>query len=238
MNTAGIVKNLVIGPLLMVLSFTTKAEDSWLDSFNKSMASFNESVSSTLTGVSDSLPTLPPAVTQGARNFAVTWISEPLNIGAYLIAGRTDGAGIALDRMAINISQGWLGFVDRAAEEGIITPPIDYGLALCSIGVPSGEFIVVPFTGVRTVRDFFSDWVAAHVVLYSAIFGVVGLPISLQTLAAVEAVEEVITLSIAGEIGEVPEEAKVKDLAVAQKNYLAGRQLTCSALSSGEPLKH
>jgi ABC-type transporter lipoprotein component MlaA len=231
-NNIKSIKILIIALVLFAFSWPARADDTWLDWFNRGMFSFNNGVSDTLTGIANVLPGLPPKVAHGMRNFAVTWVSEPLNIGAHLIAGRTGDAGVALHRMVINISHGWLGFVDRAAEEGVVTTPIDYGLALCTRGVHSGPFIVVPFMGIRTVRDFASDWVAAHVVLYSILFGVVGLPISFQTVASVEAIEEVITLSIGGELGEVPEDANVNQLTIAQQNYLAGRERSCAELSN------
>jgi ABC-type transporter lipoprotein component MlaA len=226
------IKTLLIALALIACSWPADADDTWLGWLNRGMFSFNNGVSDTLTGIADVLPGLPPSIAQGMRNFAVTWVSEPLNIGAHLLAGRTQDAGVAVHRMLVNISRGWFGFVDRAAEEGVVTTPIDYGLALCTRGVPAGPFIVVPFMGIRTVRDFASDWVAAHAVLYGVLFGVVGLPISIQTVAAVEAVEEVITLSIGGELGEVPKDARVRQLAIAQQNYLAGRERSCAELSN------
>ena len=225
------IRILIVALLLMAVSSPAQADDSWLDWFNRGMFSFNGGVHAVMDGITGVLPPPPAAVSQGLHNFAVTWISEPLNAGAHLLAGRPDDAGVALHRMFVNVTLGWLGFVDRAAEEGTVTPPIDYGLALCTLGVPAGPFIVVPLTGIRTVRDFGADWVAAHAVLYGVLFGVLRFPISLQTVAAVEAVEEVITLSIAGELGEMPADAKVGDLPVAQKNYLAGRERRCSELS-------
>lgn len=223
-----------ISTLLTAILFTAttaRAEDSWLDWYNSGMFSFNETVAAGEKNVAGAMPALPPDFTRGVHNFAVTWISEPLNIGAHLIAGRPDDAAVALQRIGINATRGWLGTVDRAAEEGLVTNPIDYGLALCVRGVPPGPFIVVPLTGIRTVRDFASDWVAAHVVLYSVLFGAFQMPVSVQNLAAVEAVEEVLTLSIAGELGEMPTEAKVNQLAIAQERYLAGRERRCAELS-------
>ncbi len=216
----------------MTFSWSVQANDTWLDWYNKGMFSFNNSVSNTFTGITNLLPSLPSGLRNGIHNFGVTWIGEPLNIGAHLIAGRTSDAGIALQRIVVNIYRGWFGFVDRAAQDGVVTTPIDYGLALCTRGVPSGPFIVVPLTGIRTVRDFAADWVAAHVVVYSLVFGVFGLPISLETLVAVELIEELLTLSIAGELGEMPKEAQVNDLAIAQQNYLAGRKRSCTELSN------
>ncbi len=224
---------LAISLALVVLSSPAKADDSWLDWFNRGMFSFNNGISDTFSGVANILPGLPPGLAHGIQNVAVTWVSEPLNAGAHLLAGRPDDARVAMHRMFVNVTQGWLGLIDRAAENGEVTTPIDYGLALCTRGVPSGPFIVVPLTGIRTVRDFGADWVAAHVVLYSIVFGVFQLPISMQTVASVEAVEEVITLSIAGQLGEMPKDAKVDQLDIAQKNYLAGRERSCAELSNG-----
>lgn len=219
--------------LIFLLSFSpsARAEQTWLEWFNGAMFSFNKGISWSLDGVADQLPSMPAGIGQGARNVAVTWISEPLNAGAYLVAGKLNDAGYAINRMYVNVTRGWLGVVDRAAEEGQATKPTDYGLALCAQGVPAGPFIVIPFTGVRTVRDFASDWVAAHVVLYGVLFGVLQVPLSLQTLAAVEAVEEVITLSIAGELGQVPPDAKSDQLEVAQEHYVAGRERLCTELT-------
>jgi phospholipid-binding lipoprotein MlaA len=216
---------------LFFMTSTAKAEESWLDWFNRGMFSFNATVAAGEKSVAGMIPALPPEVSRGLHNFAVTWVSEPLNAGAHLIAGRPDDAVVALRRIGINATRGWLGTVDRAAEEGVVTNPIDYGLALCVRGVPPGPFIVVPLTGIRTVRDFASDWVAAHVVLYSVLFGALQMPISVENVAAVEAVEEVVTLSIAGELGEMPAEAKVDQLALAQERYLAGRERRCAELA-------
>lgn len=207
------------------------AEQGWLEQFNQAMFSFNAGVSETLKNVSEKLPNISPEIKIGARSFANTWIGEPLNIGAHLIAGRTDDAGTALRRMGVNITRGWLGTVDRAAEEGLRTNPIDFGLALCVRGVPAGPFIVVPFTGMRTLRDFGSDWVAAHAILYGALFGVLDMPVSTQNLLLVEAVDEWVTLAIAGELGETPADAKASTLEVAQKRYLAGRERRCAELA-------
>ena len=231
-NVVKLIRLLAIFFALIVLSSPAKADDSWLGWFNRGIFWFNNGVSDTLSGAGTVLPDLPSWVAHGIHNFAVTWVSEPLNAGAHLLAGRTDDAGVAVHRMFVNITQGWFGFVDRAAEKGEVTTPIDYGLALCARGVPSGPFIVVPLTGIRTVRDFGADWVAAHVVLYGIVFGVFQLPISMQTVASVEAIEEVITLSIAGQLGEMPNDAKVNQLDIAQKNYLAGRERSCAELSN------
>lgn len=223
----------LLGLWLALPAGSAKAEGGWLDWFNRGMFSFNASVANGLQGTGELVPAIPPELGRGLRNFAVTWIGEPLNAGAHVLAGRPEDAWVALQRIGVNATRGWLGIVDRAAEEGLVTNPIDFGLALCVRGVPPGPFIVFPLTGMRTLRDFGADWVAAHVVLYAALFGVFQMPISVQNLALIEAAEEVITLSIAGELGEMPEEAKVDELAIAQHHYLAGRERRCAELAGG-----
>jgi phospholipid-binding lipoprotein MlaA len=223
---------LALGAWLALPAAPARAEG-WLDWFNRGMFSFNQSVRDTLHGTAEALPELPDGLRHGVRNVATTYISEPLNATAHLIAGRPNDAMVAVQRIGVNITRGWLGLVDRAAEEGLTTNPIDFGLALCVRGVPPGPFIVIPFTGIRTVRDFLSDWVAAHVVLYGVLFGVFQMPVNLQNLAAVEILEEVITLSIAGELGEMPLAARVDDFDIAQRLYLIGRELRCRQLAVG-----
>lgn len=97
--------------------------------------------------------------------------------------------------------------------------------------MPAGPFIVVPLTGVRTARDFAADYVVARVLLYGAVFGVLQVPLTFETLVAVEAVEEVASLVIAGAIGEVPADARADELAVAEDRYLAGRDRLCTELA-------
>lgn len=207
------------------------AEEGWLDWFNRNMFEFNAGTAAALRQHGDALPALPEGLRDSVLNLARTYIGEPLNASAHLLAGRTDDALVAVQRIGINVTRGWLGAVDRAAEEGLVTNPIDFGLALCVRGVPPGPFLVMPLTGVRTVRDFLADWTAAHVVLYGAIFGVLQVPVSLENLVVLEALEEIATLAIAGELGEVPAEARVPDLAHAQRQYLAGRERRCAELS-------
>ncbi|KOR29877.1 hypothetical protein TI03_01115, partial [Achromatium sp. WMS1] len=176
--------------MLMVFPSLVKADNTWLNWFNQGIFAFNNGVSDVVTTITDVLPSTPSNISDGIRNFTVTWVGEPLNIGAHLIAGRTKDAGTAGYRIITNAYRGWFGFVDRAAEEGVVTTPIDYGLALCTRGVPAGLFIVVPLTGIRTTRDFIADWVAAHIVIYSIAFGIIGIPVSVQNVAMLEIIEE------------------------------------------------
>ena len=207
------------------------AEEGWLDWFNRNMFEFNPAPAAALRQYGDALPALPEGLREGALNLAHTFIGEPLNASAHLLAGRTDDALVAVQRIGTNVTRGWLGTVDRAAEEGLVTNPIDFGLALCVRGVPPGPFLVMPLTGVRTVRDFLADWTVAHVLLYGAVFGVLQVPVSLQNLVVLEVVEEVATLAIAGELSEVPAEARTPDLTLAQQQYLASRERRCAELS-------
>ena len=103
------IKNLIAALAITVLSCPAKADDTWLDWFNRGMFSFNSGISDTLSGIADVLPSLPPAVAHGMRNFAVTWVSEPLNAGAHLIAGRPDDAGsLCIGWSLMSQEDGWV----------------------------------------------------------------------------------------------------------------------------------
>jgi hypothetical protein len=189
---------------------------------NSDLSSLVESISTCATEECNTLGRIPALCLWQVRSSGRDkYLHENLNASAHLLAGRTDDALVAVQRIGTNVTRGWLGTVDRAAEEGLVTNQIDFGLALCVRGVPPGPFQVMPLTGIRTVRDFLADWTVAHVLLYGAVFGVLQVPVSLQNLLVLEAVEEIATLAIAGELSEVPAEARTPDLTLAQQQYLA-----------------
>jgi len=123
---------------MIVLAFAVSlappamAERTWLEWFNGTMFEFNRTVSGTLDGIGGQLPAGSSEIGRGVGTLASTWVGEPLNAGAYLLAGKPGEAGFALQRMAVNVTTGWLGVVDRAAEQGMAARPTDYGLALCA----------------------------------------------------------------------------------------------------------
>lgn len=220
--------------LLLVLAAPARAEEpGWLDWANRGIFAFNAGLAERLSGAGEELPPLPEEVRSGLRNLGTTLVGDPLNALAHGIAGRGDDAWTALRRVGINLTRGWLGTVDRATEEGVVATPIDFGLALCVRGVPPGPFIVLPFAGPRTLRDGLADWVMAHVLLYGAIIGVLQVPPSIEGFLLFELVEEVATLTLAGEIGEVPPEALRGEFAGARALYLAARERRCAELSGG-----
>jgi phospholipid-binding lipoprotein MlaA len=218
--------------LLLLPAAPARAETGWLEWVNRGIFGFNAEVAAGVAGIAEALPQIPAPVRAGLGNLANTVISEPLNALAHLVAGREEDALVALRRSGVNLTRGWLGTVDRARQEGLVTNPIDFGLALCVRGVPPGPFIVLPLAGIRTLRDGLSDWVMAHVVLYGAVFGVLQVPFSLQNLVVLEAAEEVVTLAIAGELGEMPAAARVPDYQAARALYLAGREQRCAELAA------
>jgi ABC-type transporter lipoprotein component MlaA len=223
---------LLLGALLTLAALPARAEEGWLGWFNRHMYAFNAAVAETLSEAAEAMPALPAGVTEGARNLAVTYVGEPLNAAAHLLAGRGEDAWVAARRIGTNVTRGWLGTVDRAAEEGLRTNPIDFGLALCTLGVPPGPTVVVPLMGIRTLRDFLSDWTAAHAVLYGTVLGVFQMPVNLQTLVAIELVEEGATLAIGHEIGATPDAPRQLDLEAAEQHYLAARERRCAELSA------
>lgn len=226
----------LLGAVFMLLACfhaaPARAETGWLEWANRGIFEFNQNVSATVAKAGVAVPDAVKPALSGLGTLGNTYVSEPLNALAHLIAGRQQDSLVALKRIGINVTRGWLGLQDRAREEGLVTNPIDFGLALCVRGVPPGPFVVLPLAGVRTLRDGLSDWVAAHAIIYGLVFGAAGVPVSVENLVMLEAVEEVATLAVAGELGEMPADAVVNEYRLAQQRYLAGRQRRCAELAA------
>jgi hypothetical protein len=80
------------------------AEEGWLDWFNRNMFEFNTATAAALRQYGDALPALPEGLREGALNLAHTFIGEPLNASAHLLAGRTDDGLVAVRRMPFSPS--------------------------------------------------------------------------------------------------------------------------------------
>ncbi|HYF09302.1 MAG TPA: VacJ family lipoprotein [Acetobacteraceae bacterium] len=80
-------------------------------------------------------------------------LAEPITAASGLLAGDLDRAWNATARFGINTALGWGGVRDRAAEMGYAPRPFAPADAVCSWGVPSGPFLVLPLLGPSTLRD-------------------------------------------------------------------------------------
>jgi phospholipid-binding lipoprotein MlaA len=136
---------------------------------NRRIHAFNRSLQvHVLTPVANAYRSLTsPGTRQGVAN-AVSNLGEPIVAASGLAAGQVDVALNAAVRFGINSTLGLGGVVDRAAEMGY--PPRAFGPAdaLCSWGVPSGPFLMLPVLGPSTVRDA-GAWIATSTALSQAL---------------------------------------------------------------------
>lgn len=125
---------------------------------------------------------VPQPARNGVHNVLVN-LRSPLTLTNQVLQGDWDGAHDVVLRAIINSLLGIGGVFDIAGYEGIKYEPEDFGQTLAVWGVDSGPYVVVPFLGPSSSRDYlgyFADyamdpvrWVAFNAdaeLLYSARF--------------------------------------------------------------------
>lgn len=95
----------------------------------------------------------PKPVRSGLRNFLRN-LRSPVTFINQVLQGDFDGAGTVVVRTAINSTVGVGGIFDVAGHEGIEYEPEDFGQTLAVWGVDHGPYMVVPFIGPSSLRDY------------------------------------------------------------------------------------
>ena len=95
---------------------------------------------------------MPPRVERRVRNF-FTNLRAPTDILNNWLQGKFRPGFADLGRFLLNTTAG-LGFFDPAGKLGLERHPEDFGQTLAGWGVPSGGYLVVPFLGPGSVRDW------------------------------------------------------------------------------------
>jgi phospholipid-binding lipoprotein MlaA len=95
---------------------------------------------------------VPPRVERRFRNF-FTNLRAPADIANNWLQGKFKPGFADLGRFLLNTAAGG-GFFDPAAKLGLERHAEDFGQTLAVWGVPSGGFLVMPFLGPGSVRDF------------------------------------------------------------------------------------
>lgn len=126
----------------------------------------------------------PKPARSGIRNFLRN-LKSPIRLANQLLQGDIEGARDVVLRTTINTMVGVGGIFDVAGYEGIKYEPEDFGQTLAVWGVKPGPYMVVPFIGPSSMRDYggyFVDGVADplrwylfntdHEGIYYAKFGV------------------------------------------------------------------
>lgn len=125
-----------------------------LESFNRTMFGFNETVDSVV---------LKPVAT-GYRAVTPSWLRR--GVGNFFnnledmwsavnnaLQGRGQEFSDSVGRVVVNTSLGLFGVFDVATEMNIERHPADFGLTLGRWGVPPGPYVVLPLLGPRTLRE-------------------------------------------------------------------------------------
>lgn len=94
----------------------------------------------------------PAGLREGVAN-AFANLGEPITAISAVAAGDLPRAANAALRFGINSTLGLAGVADPAASLGFPRRPMATADALCSWGVPSGPYLVLPLIGPSTLRD-------------------------------------------------------------------------------------
>lgn len=96
---------------------------------------------------------MPDAPQRGVRNFFRN-LAFPVNLLNSLLQGKMADAFTATGRFMMNSTIGLLGFFDVATKAGIKKVNEDFGQTLAVWGWKDSRYLVMPFFGPYTARDF------------------------------------------------------------------------------------
>lgn len=195
-----------------------------LETFNRSMFTFNAAVSTVIVQpVADAYrSTVPEPIRTGIDN-AFTNLREPLTIISSGLQGDFTNAGTSAGRFAVNTTVGIGGLFDVATAMGWVSRPEDLGSTLCSYGVPTGPYLVLPLVGPSTVREG-----AGLVATFALTFNIVG----------EEALGYIVADRVVAAVSDPPAGALAADPYVAQRDtYLAFRDAICKEAIPAAGLK-
>ena len=95
-----------------------------------------------------------PGFVRNRVTYSLDNLSMPVTAVNNLLQGELSKAGIASSRFIINSTIGIFGIFDPASSFGLVVENEDFGQTLAVWGVPSGPYIVLPFLGPSSPRDF------------------------------------------------------------------------------------
>jgi phospholipid-binding lipoprotein MlaA len=211
-----------------------RAEDDYLERWNRAMFDFNVAMSQGWASASKQVSGLVASASAGTAvpNLLSNLINEPLSVVAFGIAGDPENAWVATRRFVINTTLGAGGMRDVAAERGMPSTYIDMGLALCAHGVRPGAYVVLPFTGPRTVRDGVMDLLFANALIYSVVFATIGTGAPLTTIIVVEIFDTFANLAILRQIDTIPLTGPDVTYERVKTAYLESRSQRCDAIAA------
>ena len=94
----------------------------------------------------------PPPAQEGLHNVASN-LRSPLIFANDVLQGENERAAVTLERALINTTAGFLGWNDKAAEQGLEGHDEDFGQTLAVWGMEDGPYMVLPVIGPSNPRD-------------------------------------------------------------------------------------
>ena len=104
---------------------------------------------------------VPRGVRGNIHNFLAN-LGGPVDVANDILIGELRNAGEAGARFVINTTVGVAGFFDVASDWGFREKRRDFGATLGVYGVPQGPYLVLPFRGPSSVRDFSGSYVDGY----------------------------------------------------------------------------
>jgi phospholipid-binding lipoprotein MlaA len=104
---------------------------------------------------------VPRGVRGNIHNFLAN-LGGPVNVANDILIGEFSNAGDAGVRFVINTTVGVAGFFDVASDWGFREKSRDFGETLGVYGVGQGPYLVLPFRGPSSVRDFSGSYVDGY----------------------------------------------------------------------------
>ncbi|GGC68147.1 hypothetical protein GCM10011504_52640 [Siccirubricoccus deserti] len=133
---------------------TVRAAGDPFEAVNRRIHTFNRSVQTKVLGPLAELylSATSAEIRRGVVNVLAN-LNEPITAVSGLAAGNARLAANAATRFGINSTLGLAGVHDPAAAMGYPRQAFGIADAICSWGVPSGPFVVLPLLGPSTLRD-------------------------------------------------------------------------------------
>lgn len=131
-----------------------RTDDPW-ETFNRKSYAFNDAMDKAIirpTAVAYRKVTNPP-VRRAISDF-FTNLRLPITIANDLLQARPKQAVKSSGRFLVNLTIGVGGFFDPASRLGLPLEDNDFGITLARWGMPDGPFLMLPFVGPTTARDF------------------------------------------------------------------------------------
>lgn len=125
-----------------------------LEGFNRAMFAVNDKLyRGVVKPIARGLRIIPEPIRIGADNF-FTNLRAPISAVSALLQGDVRNAGTEAGHFVLNTTVGVAGFLDPATKVGLIRDEEDLGQTLGKWGVGPGIYLVLPFVGSTSLRDF------------------------------------------------------------------------------------